>query len=119
MLVSNHVMTTCCMYAFIDPSAPSFRRWLRSVGAGAYISSFFKAGYDLGFIAKQGLTAADLDCIGIPKEQLGVHRKLESLHNIKEYFNEEEEGDDDADDDEDDDEDESDEDEDDEDSDDS
>lgn len=60
------------------------------MGAGAYISSFFKAGYDLGFVAKQGLTDADLDCIGIPKEQRGVRRKLEALHNIKDYFNDEE-----------------------------
>lgn len=90
------MMTTCVVS--IDPSAPSFRKWLRSVGAGAYISSFFKAGYDLGFIAKQGLTEADMDCIGIPKEQLGVRRKLESLHNIKEYFKDEEESDEDEDD---------------------
>ena len=58
---------------------------MRSIGAGAYISSFFKAGYDLGFIAKHGLTSADLDCIGIPKEHLGVRRKLETLHNIGEF----------------------------------
>ena len=89
-------------YIHTDPSAPNFRKWLRSVGAGAYISSFFKAGYDLGFIAKQGLTSTDLDCIGIPKEQLGVRRKLESLHKIGDYHNEEEDSDEDDDDDDDD-----------------
>jgi hypothetical protein len=92
-------------YIHTDPSAPNFRKWLRSVGAGAYISSFFKAGYDLGFIAKQGLTSTDLDCIGIPKEQLGVRRKLESLHKIGDYHKEEEDSDEDKDDDDDDDDD--------------
>mmetsp|Transcript_24018 Transcript_24018/g.44595 ORF Transcript_24018/g.44595 Transcript_24018/m.44595 type:complete len:264 (+) Transcript_24018:136-927(+) len=81
-----------------DPSAPNFRKWLRSVGAGAYISSFFKAGYDLGFIAKHGLTEKDLDCIGIPAGQLGVRRKLETLHNISNFHVEEEEEEDEEDD---------------------
>jgi hypothetical protein len=95
----------CTIYA--DPSAPNFRKWLRSIGAGAYISSFFKKGYDLGFVATQGLKEADLDCVGIPREQMGVRRKLETLHNIQDYYieegEEEEEEDDDDDDDDDDD----------------
>lgn len=74
----------------VDPSAPSFRKWLQFCGAGAYISSFFEAGYDLGFIAKHGLTEVDLDCIGIPRKMRGVWRKLEGLHKIEEFIDKEE-----------------------------
>ncbi|CAE7341779.1 ANK3 [Symbiodinium microadriaticum] len=66
-----------------DPAAPQFREWLRSLGAGAYISSFFKAGYDLAFVAAHGLSDEDCDCVGIPTSQMGLRRKLKTLHKIE------------------------------------
>jgi hypothetical protein len=83
-----------------DPNLPSFRAWLVNLGALEYLPKFISAGYDLFFIAKHGLTAEDLDCIGIPMEKLGVRRKLQSLHKLSDYFTPEEgDGDDDDDDD--------------------
>lgn len=75
-----------------DPTLPKFRNWLCSLGAGEYLPKFLGAGYDLKFIAKQGLTDVDLDCVGIPMSKLGIRRKIMALHNLSSYY---EEGDED------------------------
>lgn len=69
----------------VDPAAPQFREWLRSLGAGAYVSAFFKAGYDLTFVASHGLSDEDCDCVGIPTSQMGLRRKLKALHKIEQF----------------------------------
>ena len=84
---------------------PKFRDWLNYLGGGEYLSQFLVAGYDLPFIAKQGLTEADLDCVGIPTSKMGLRRKVMSLHGLAKYYQgdeddeeeeeEEEEGDED------------------------
>ncbi len=82
----------------LDPNLPAFRAWLVALGALEHLPRFISAGYDLSFIAKHGLAAEDLDCIGIPKEKLGVRRKLMALHNLKEFFTGDEEEEDEGDD---------------------
>ena len=77
-----------------------------------------EAGYDLKFIATEGLTEEDLDCCGIPIEKLGLRRKLVKLHKLDEFYegeDDEEEEDEDEEDEDEEDEDEEDEDEEDED----
>jgi hypothetical protein len=74
-----------------DPNLPAFRAWLVQLGALEYLPRFISAGYDLFFIAKHGLTAEDLDIIGIPMEKLGVRRKLTLKHKLSDFFNPEEE----------------------------
>ena len=71
-----------------------FRDWLVYLGAGEFVSCFLDAGYDLRFIAKNGLTDEDLDCVGIPRSKMGLRRKIKSLHDLKNYFVPEEEDDD-------------------------
>lgn len=61
------------------------------MGAGEYLSHFLDAGYDLPFIAAQGLQDADLECIGIPKTKMGLRRKLMSLYDLGKYYTKEEE----------------------------
>lgn len=70
--------------------------WLRVLGAEEYFSSFACAGYDLEFIAKEGLQDEDLNCVGIPLSKLGLRRKLLSKHKIEDFVDveEEEEGED-------------------------
>ncbi len=94
-----------------DPTVPQFREWLNHLGAGEYLQKFIEAGYDLPFIAKQGIEDTDLDCIGIPKSKMGIRRKIVSLYNLDKYYTAEEDDDDDEEeeDDEEDDEDEDDE----------
>lgn len=77
-----------------DPTLPQFRNWLCSLGAGEYLPKFVDAGYDLKFIATQGLTDQDLDCIGIPMSKLGIRRKIITLHKLSEFYtaDDEEEG---------------------------
>jgi len=72
-----------------DPTLPKFRNWLCSLGAGEYLPKFLEAGYDLTFIANQGLTDADLDCVGIPMSKLGIRRKIMALHNLASYYEKE------------------------------
>jgi ankyrin repeat protein len=63
------------------------KAWLQALGADKYVQGFLRAGYDdLAFLAKHGLTAEDLDCIGVPMSQLGLRRKLAALHNVAEYL---------------------------------
>jgi len=54
--------------------------------AGAYITPFLEAGYELAFIAKHGLTDSDLDCIGIPLTKLGLRKKLLALHDLEKFY---------------------------------
>ena len=100
----------------LDPLLPQFREWLSALAASEYLSAFVEAGYDLSFIATEGLKEEDLDCCCIPPEKLGLRRKLVKLHRLDEFFTAEEgDEDDEEEDDEDDEDDEEDEDEDDED----
>jgi Ankyrin repeats (3 copies)/SAM domain (Sterile alpha motif)/Ankyrin repeats (many copies) len=63
------------------------KAWLQALGADKYVQGFLRAGYDdLAFLAKHGLTAEDLDCIGVPMSQLGLRRKLTALHNVAEFL---------------------------------
>jgi Ankyrin repeats (3 copies)/SAM domain (Sterile alpha motif) len=75
----------------IDPTLPKFKEWLCHLGAGEYVSKFLAAGYDLPFIVKAGLVEADLDCVGIPMSKLGIRRKILTLHNLRDYYEESEE----------------------------
>eukprot|EP00636_Phaeomonas_parva_P003782 CAMPEP_0118851526 /NCGR_PEP_ID=MMETSP1163-20130328/944_1 /TAXON_ID=124430 /ORGANISM="Phaeomonas parva, Strain CCMP2877" /LENGTH=283 /DNA_ID=CAMNT_0006783883 /DNA_START=32 /DNA_END=883 /DNA_ORIENTATION=- len=99
----------------------AFRRWLDEIGAGAFFHRFLEAGYDIRFVAEQGLDDADLDCVGVPESRRGVRRKLIVKHQLEDFLDgvgegdDEDEGDDDDDDDDEEDDDEDDEDDDDED----
>jgi cobalamin biosynthesis protein CobT len=86
----------------LDPLLPAFKDWLAALSASEYLGAFVEAGYDLKFIATEGLTEDDLDCCGIPAEKRGLRRKLVKLHKLDEFYEEEEEEDDDEDDDDDD-----------------
>lgn len=99
----------------LDPLLPQFKEWLSALSATEYLSAFVEAGYDLSFIAAEGLTEEDLDCCGIPVGKLGLRRKLLKLHRLDEFYEAEDDEDDEDEDEEDEDEDEEDEDEDDED----
>ena len=55
------------------------------------MNRFLDAGYDLPFIAKQGLNDDDLDCIGIPMSKLGLRKKIKLLHRIAEFYAKEDE----------------------------
>lgn len=70
---------------FLDASVSRLSEWLRALGGEEYFSSFARAGYDLEFIAKEGLQDQDLDCVGIPHSKLGLRRKLLSRHKIGEF----------------------------------
>lgn len=77
----------------VDASESRLSEWLRVLGAEEYFSSFARAGYDLEFIAKEGLQDEDLDCVGIPHSKLGLRRKLLSRHKIEDFIElDEEEG---------------------------
>ncbi len=76
----------------LDALIPQFKQWLLSLGASEYLPAFIDAGYDLKFIAMNGLAEDDLDCIGIPRGiKLGLRRKLIALYNLKDYYTMEEE----------------------------
>lgn len=51
-----------------------------------YLPKFLSAGYDLQFIHKHGLSDADLDCIGVPLDKLGLRRKLKELSKLEEVY---------------------------------
>lgn len=85
---------------------PSFKAWLIHLGAAEYTSRFQQAGYDLKFIAENGLQDADLDCVGIPPQKMGIRRKLLKLHDLAKFYNLEEDDDEDDEEDEDEEEDE-------------
>lgn len=57
--------------------------WLRSLGCEEFLGRFLRAGYDdLSFMASHGITEADLDCVGVPREKLGLRKKLLAMHGI-------------------------------------
>lgn len=99
----------CILY---PEQADTFRDWLTSLGAGDYLPRFTDAGYDLNFIAQVGLTGlftysvkdtyytyyyyyrvrlqeglsdADLDCVGVPSSKLGLRRKLKLLYHLDKF----------------------------------
>lgn len=62
--------------------------WLAALGCDEFTARFLTAGYDdLAFLATQGgLTDADLDCIGVPREKLGLRKKLQVMHGVEEFI---------------------------------
>ena len=84
----------------VDPLLPQFKDWLSSLSALEYLNSFIEAGYDLKFIASEGLTEEDLDCVQIPTDKLGLRRKLIKLYKLDEFYTPEEDEEEDEDDDE-------------------
>ena len=96
LICFDHLL--CCFS--VDPTLPQFKEWLAALSASEYLSAFVEAGYDLTFIADEGLTEEDLDCCGIPKEKRGLRRKLVMLHRLDEFYSPEEDDDDEDDDDE-------------------
>lgn len=61
--------------------------WLGSLGCEEYLGRFLRAGYDdLPFMASQGLTEADLDCVGVPGERLGLRKKLLAMHGVQVFL---------------------------------
>ncbi|CAM9248363.1 unnamed protein product [Pylaiella littoralis] len=57
--------------------------WLGALGCKEFLGRFLKAGYDdLPFMAAQGLTEADLDCVGVPRDKLGLRKKLLAMHDV-------------------------------------
>lgn len=61
--------------------------WLGTLGCEEYLGQFLRAGYDdLPFMASQKLTEADLDCVGIPAEKLGLRKKLLAMHGVEEFL---------------------------------
>lgn len=71
---------------FTDPTVPMFKEWLNHLGGGEYAAKFIEAGYDLPFIAKHGVTAEDLDCVGIPSSKMGLRRKISTLHELSQFY---------------------------------
>lgn len=65
----------------------ALRSWLESLGCEEYLGRLLRAGYDdLRFLAEQGLTEADLDCIGVPREKLGLRRKMLVMHGVEQFL---------------------------------
>lgn len=61
--------------------------WLEALGCEEFLARFLRAGYDdLSFIASQGLTEADLDCVGVPGEKLGLRKKLLAMHGVEQFL---------------------------------
>lgn len=57
--------------------------WLGALGCEEFLGRFLRAGYDdLRFMAAQGLTEADLDCVGVPRDKLGLRKKLLAMHDV-------------------------------------
>lgn len=61
--------------------------WLGALGCEEFLGRFLRAGYDdLQFMASEGLTEADLDCVGVPKEKLGLRKKLMAMHGVGRFL---------------------------------
>lgn len=70
-----------------DAAKKALVAWLNALGCGEFLARFLTAGYDdLAFLASQGLTEADLDCIGVPNEKLGLRKKLLAMHSVHEFL---------------------------------
>lgn len=48
--------------------------------------AFVAAGYDLPFIQAHGINDADLDCVGVPRNRLGLRKKLTALHLLDRHY---------------------------------
>ena len=61
--------------------------WLEALDCEEFLGRFLRAGYDdLPFMASHGLTEADLDCIGVPTEKLGLRKKLLAMHGVEQFL---------------------------------
>ena len=61
--------------------------WLEALDCEEFLGRFLRAGYDdLPFLASHGLTEADLDCIGVPGEKLGLRKKLLAMHGVEQFL---------------------------------
>ena len=61
--------------------------WLEALDCEEFLGRFLRAGYDdLPFMASHGLTEADLDCVGVPGEKLGLRKKLLALHGVEHFL---------------------------------
>lgn len=61
--------------------------WLGALGCEEFLGRFLRAGYDdLEFMASQGLTEADMDCVGVPRERLGLRKKLLAMHGVDKFL---------------------------------
>lgn len=56
----------------------SLEGWLERLGCLELLPKFRAAGYDFDFVQLYGLKSDDLDAIGVPLNQLGLRKKLES-----------------------------------------
>ncbi|CAM9834734.1 unnamed protein product, partial [Laminaria digitata] len=65
--------------------------WLEALDCEEFLGRFLRAGYDdLSFMASHGLTEADLDCVGVPGEKLGLRKKLLAMHGVEQFLDREE-----------------------------
>lgn len=66
----------------------AFGAWLEALGCEDFLGRFLRAGYDdLPFLVSHGLTDADLDCVGIPREKLGLRKKLLVMYGVEKFLN--------------------------------
>ena len=63
-------------------SFSAMRTWLRNLGAELYLQGFIAGGYDEKFIAKEGLTEDDLNCVGVPLSKVGLRRRLLDVNEL-------------------------------------
>lgn len=67
--------------------------WLEALDCEEFLGRFLRAGYDdLPFMASHGLTEADLDCVGVPTEKLGLRKKLLAMHGVEQFLDRAESG---------------------------
>lgn len=60
--------------------------WLKAMGCEELLGRFLTSGYDdLSFMAIHGLTEADLDCIGVSHDKLGLRKKLLAMHGVEDF----------------------------------
>mmetsp|Transcript_38574 Transcript_38574/g.39262 ORF Transcript_38574/g.39262 Transcript_38574/m.39262 type:complete len:192 (-) Transcript_38574:130-705(-) len=69
-----------------DPNLPKFSAWLHHLNAAEYLPFFLEAGYDLRFIAKEGIGEEDLNCVQIPLQKMGLRRKLLKLTDLQKFY---------------------------------
>ncbi|CAM9893579.1 unnamed protein product [Sphacelaria rigidula] len=70
-----------------DAAKKALVAWLDALGCGEFLARFLTAGYDdLAFMASHGLAEADLDCIGVPHEKLGLRKKLLAMHSVHDFL---------------------------------
>lgn len=57
---------------------------------GEYLPRFVKAGYDLKFIVKNGLTDEDMQYLQIPRDDFAKYRKVLEKYEIDKFYDEDE-----------------------------